>query len=224
MGEKDKIKKYLEYKGISKNKFYTETGLSVGFLDSGKSLGADKVKIIINTYPDLNLDWLIMDTGPMISSPEPVEIETTFKQKADHTLSSQNVPLFRITAQAGIVALFNDKNSAIPISHLQIPDLPPCDGALYVYGDSMYPLLKSGDIVLYKEVSIENILWGEMYLVAFSRDGDDFVAIKYIQKAEQKENVTLVSQNAYHAPCTIPRDSIRALALIKASVRFNTMG
>lgn len=66
MGEKDKIKAYLTQKGISKNRFYTDTGLSIGFLDSGKSLGADKVRIIINTYPDLNIDWLIMDNGPML--------------------------------------------------------------------------------------------------------------------------------------------------------------
>ena len=66
MSEKDKIKQYLEYKGISKNRFYTDTGLSVGFLDSGRSLGADKVKIIINKYPDLNMNWLILDEGPMV--------------------------------------------------------------------------------------------------------------------------------------------------------------
>lgn len=77
MTEKDKIKYYLEYKNISKNKFYQETGLSIGFLNSGNSLGADKVRTIINTYPDINLEWLIMDKGPMLrdtSEPkEPVE-------------------------------------------------------------------------------------------------------------------------------------------------------
>lgn len=70
MGEKDKIKQYLDYKGISKNKFYSLTGLSIGFLDSGTSMGADKVKIIINKFPDINIDWLIFDRGDMILSPE----------------------------------------------------------------------------------------------------------------------------------------------------------
>ena len=46
MTEKEKIKMYLENQGISKNKFYQVTGLGIGFLDSGKSLGVDKLKII----------------------------------------------------------------------------------------------------------------------------------------------------------------------------------
>lgn len=66
MGEKDKIKQYLDYKGISKNKFYSLTGLSMGFLDSGTSMGADKVKIIINKFPDININWLVLDRGEMI--------------------------------------------------------------------------------------------------------------------------------------------------------------
>lgn len=70
MGEKDKIKQYLDYKGISKNKFYSLTGLSMGFLDSGTSMGADKVKIIINKFPDININWLVLDRGEMIAPAE----------------------------------------------------------------------------------------------------------------------------------------------------------
>lgn len=66
MNEKEKIKEYLEFKGIAKNKFYTTTGFSVGFLDSGTSIGADKIKTIIDNYPDLNLKWLVLDEGDMI--------------------------------------------------------------------------------------------------------------------------------------------------------------
>lgn len=70
MTEKDKIKQYLEYKQISKYKFYQQTGLSAGFLDSGSSIGVDKARIIINTYPDINLSWLIMGEGPMLRDEE----------------------------------------------------------------------------------------------------------------------------------------------------------
>lgn len=57
-----------------------------------------------------------------------------------------------------MVPLFVDRDSQTPIDYIHIPNLPRCDGAIYVVGDSMYPLLKSGDIVLYKQVSgIENI-------------------------------------------------------------------
>ena len=86
MGEKEKIKKYLEYKGISKNKFYVRTGLSVGFLDSGNSLGVDKARIILNIYSDLNPDWLILDKGEMLK-PESPETEKTLKSVSGPELS-----------------------------------------------------------------------------------------------------------------------------------------
>lgn len=65
MNEKEKIKQYLNSKGISKNSFYQQTGFATGFLDSGKSLGADKLQTIIDNYPDLSLEWLVLGKGDM---------------------------------------------------------------------------------------------------------------------------------------------------------------
>ena len=155
-----------------------------------------------------------------------VNVAEQFPLRTDRKLDLQSVPLYELDATAGLVALFADATRPTPISHLQIPDLPPCDGAIYVRGDSMYPLLKSGDIVLYKEINNANgcLLWGEMYLLSFTLDGEDYITIKYVQKSEVEGFVRLVSHNPHHAPQEIPRDSIRAVALVKASVRFNTMG
>ena len=106
MTDKEKILQYLEYKGISKNKFYVKTGLSVGFLDKGNSLGLDKLKIIIDNYPDLNIDWLLHDRGEMV--------------KSDHKQEPKNevipitagivkyIPLVSQYAKAGYLAGFAD--------------------------------------------------------------------------------------------------------------------
>lgn len=154
------------------------------------------------------------------------DIQTQFTLRTDRTIDMQSVPLYELDATAGLVALFADQTRRAPICHIQIPDLPPCDGAVYVRGDSMYPLLKSGDIVLYKEIpnGSSGILWGEMYLLSFTIDGESYISIKYIQKADDERFVRLVSHNPHHSPKDIPADSIQALALIKASIRFNTMG
>lgn len=154
------------------------------------------------------------------------KVEAQFSLRTDKKVAMQNVPLYELDATAGLVALFSEASRQVPISHLQIPDLLPCDGAIYVRGDSMYPLLKSGDIVLYKEISVgsNSILWGEMYLLSFVLEGETYINIKYIQKADDERFVRLVSHNPHHSPKDIPADSIRALALVKASVRFNTLG
>lgn len=182
----------------------------------------------IVTSLDVNPDWLLTGRGNMEKEPNlqqaRMQVQEKFPLKTDNLVALQRIPLYNLEATAGLVSLFNDVD-AIPISYISLPDLPTCDGAVYVRGDSMYPLLKSGDIVLYKQVHDMQygIFWGEMYLVSANVDGDEFVTIKYIHKSEWENCVKLVSHNQHHEPKDIPVSMIRALALVKASVRYNTI-
>ena len=103
--------------------------------------------------------------------------------------------------------------------------IPKCDGGLRIVGDSMYPLLKSGDIVFYKQVHdiMHSIIWGEMYLISFDIDGDEYVSVKYLQKSDIPDHIVLVSYNEHHKPMEIHINRIRALAFIKASLRLNSL-
>ena len=182
----------------------------------------------IVTSLDVNPDWLLTGRGNMEKEPDQqqagIQVQEKFPLKTDNLVDLQRIPLYNLEATAGLVSLFNDVD-AIPISYISLPDLPACDGAVYVRGDSMYPLLKSGDIVLYKQVHDMQygIFWGEMYLISANVDGDEFVTIKYIHKSERENCVKLVSHNQHHEPKDIPISMIRALALVKASVRYNTI-
>lgn len=112
------------------------------------------------------------------------------------------------------------------IDSIRIPNLPKCDGAIHIVGDSMYPLLKSGDIVLYKEmpVDMQHLFYGEMYLISYIIEGDAYVVVKYINRSPQGEPyVTLVLQNPHHADIDIAFRTVNALALVKASIRINCM-
>ena len=108
---------------------------------------------------------------------------------------------------------------------IKIPHLPKCDGAISITGDSMYPLLKSGDMVLYKEVPLDSIFYGEMYLLAYQIDGwEEYITVKYVQKSELGDDyLKLVSQNQHHQPKDVKKAQITAIAIIKASIRINTM-
>jgi phage repressor protein C with HTH and peptisase S24 domain len=134
------------------------------------------------------------------------------------------VPLYNIDAAANLKTIFDNKHQNI-INTIRIPDLPKCDGAIYIRGDSMYPLLKSGDIVIYKEIAdFENLIFGEMYLIDFTINDDDFLVVKYVKRSNIKGYIQLISYNSHHDPMDIPvKGCIRAMALIKASVRINTM-
>ncbi len=66
MSEKEKLKEYLRIKGITKHAFCKSLGFSDRFLDSGQSLGVDKLRQIKLQYPDLNLEWVVLGKGSMI--------------------------------------------------------------------------------------------------------------------------------------------------------------
>lgn len=93
MTTKEKIKYYIDSKGISKNKFYTITGLSTSFLDSGNTIGVDKAKIIIEKFPDLSLEWLVLDRGPMLANNKvPEEKNDKNSERIDKLLDIGRLP------------------------------------------------------------------------------------------------------------------------------------
>ncbi|MGN1155263.1 MAG: S24 family peptidase [Agathobacter sp.] len=175
-------------------------------------------------FPEISQNWLLTGEGEMIKQSTPVSPKKTFPLRTDRNLTIQEIPLYDFDASAGLVAIFNDMN-AEPVDYLKIPNLPAVDGAIYVRGESMSPLLKSGDIVMYKkkDLTIDNIFWGEIYLLSFNTDGDSYTAVKYIRKSDKPGMVCLASFNPQFAPKEIPMESITALALVKASLTFHTM-
>lgn len=218
----------------NKRAFAQQVGISPTVIENvvGTRQGKPSYDVLEKICANANIsaEWLLSGKGSMIRDEDTqvgtATVQSQFTLRTDRRVDVQSVPLYELDATAGLVALFTEQGRRTPISHIQIPDLPPCDGAVYVRGDSMYPLLKSGDIVLYKEVlnGSKNIFWGEMYLLSFRIDGESYITIKYIQKTDDDRYVRLVSHNPHHSPKDIPIDSIQALALVKASIRFNTMG
>lgn len=225
---KQRILTFLSQIGISQYDFYKKTGITRGILGQNNGISEENITRFLAYFPEVSIEWLIMGHGPMLRDVElqtgSAEIEK-YTLQTDNPLLLQTIPLYDLEASAGLVSLFLDAQTQTPINYLSIPELPSCDGALYVRGDSMYPLLKSGDIVLYKKVTdLEyGILWGEMYLVSFDVDGEEYICIKYLQRSDLADHVRLVSHNPHHDPKDIPLNRIRALAFVKASVRYNTM-
>ena len=171
---------------------------------------------------NLNPDWLETGTGKMFNAEPDL---TSYLHRTDKSLPLQSVPLYSIEGTAGLRPIFAEESNIVPKDFIHIPNLPKCDGAIYIVGDSMYPLLKSGDIILYKQLSdVRDVFWGDMYLLSIEIDGEEYITVKYVQKSEQEGYIRLVSQNQHHADKEVEISRIRAIALIKASVRMHTIG
>lgn len=136
----------------------------------------------------------------------------------------QYVPYYSFEATAGIFEQYDV--SEYEIGRIVVPRMPSCDGAISVTGDSMYPLIKSGDIVAFKLLNdINHIHYGDMYLVCLNEDGDTYIAIKWVRKHESDpQKAVLVSENPHHAPREVYLKDIHKIALIKFTIRYNNMG
>ena len=195
---------------------------ALSMIETGKAGLSARNKNILVQELNLNAEWLDGDNGADMFNLEPDL--TAFRLRTDNSLPMQSVPLYSIEGTAGLVPLFTERRNLKPIDFIHIPNLPKCDGAIYVVGDSMYPLLKSGDIVLYKQLrDLNDIFWGDMYLLSIDIDGEEYITVKYVQKSEVDGCVKLVSQNPHHADKDVALSRIRAIALVKASIRMNSI-
>ncbi|WP_159801464.1 S24 family peptidase [Flavobacterium sp. MK4S-17] len=221
-----RLGKYIEAKNISYYAFENSLEASRGSISKavkeGKSIGSNMLEKILLHYPDLNPEWLLTGSGEMLISNTKIK---SYGLKTDYGIENQQIPLYDIEAFAGLVPLLGNNEATRPIDYISIPNLPKCDGAVYITGDSMYPLLKSGDIVLYKQVQdvTNNIFWGEMYLLGVDMGDEEYVTVKYVHKGSRYDTITLVSENKYYQDKEIEIGRIRALAIVKASVRMNAM-
>ena len=194
---------------------------ALSMIETGKTALSERNKNILVQELNINPDWLESGKGDMFNDQHAYQ---SFTLRTDNTLPRQSVPLYDIEGTAGLVPLFVDGSGHKPIDYITIPNLPKCDGAIYIVGDSMYPLLKSGDIVLYKQLhDLSDIFWGDMYLLSIDIDGEEYITVKYIQKSEKEGCVKLVSQNPHHADKDVELSKIRAIAFVKASIRMNSI-
>jgi len=225
----NKIKDY--YKFSTDTEFAGFIGIKPQTLSSWYTRNTFDIDLVYSKCVGINPEFLLSGKGDVFINPaNNVSREPStryFKLKTDNVIQHQSVPLYDLQASASVVALFRDSNNEKPVDHITIPNLPKCDGAIYVSGDSMYPLLKSGDIIMYKKLAncLDNMFWGEMYLVSLiNDDGDEFVMVKWLHKSDKgEEYVKLVSENRHHQPKDFHVNNIKGLALIKASIRVNSM-
>ncbi len=219
----DRLKQIRKALGMTQQQLAERLGVgkaALSMIETGRASLTSRNRNILVQELNINPDYLESGSEPMFNAEPDL---TAYRHRTDNALPLQSVPLYSIEGTAGLVPLFTEGTQK-PVNYIHIPNLPKCDGAIYVVGDSMYPLLKSGDIVLYKQLSDpEDIFWGDMYLLSLDIDGEEYITVKYIQKSEREGYVKLVSQNPHHADKEVAMQRIRAIALVKASIRMNSI-
>ena len=174
-------------------------------------------KIADSATLSINAGWLLTGKGAMQTHNVNVLYQPPYKE-----VGRGAIPIHDIYAAANLNTLFANDNQRV-MGEIVVPNAPHCDGAIYVRGDSMSPLVKSGDIVSYKQLNnIDNIISGEMYVVDYHHDGDDFLVIKNVEVEEKNNSLRLISYNDYYKDRVIPMSAVRALAHVRIVINFNS--
>lgn len=102
---------------------------------------------------DVDLNWLLIGKGTPKHSAKfcksdltQGEVRVIHNSKTTEAADDRSVTLYDITAAANLKTLFTNKQQ-YALGKTLIPNISTCDGAVYVSGDSIYPILKSGDII-----------------------------------------------------------------------------
>ena len=132
---------YTDVEGITKN-------MMVKLRNGETNEVSTKILMpFLSKYEDVDANYILTGRGTPLR--ENIETTQVYHPKYTEKLESDGaITLYDVEAAANLKTLFDNKDQNI-LGQISIPNIPKCDGAVYVKGDSMYPLLKSGDIVKY---------------------------------------------------------------------------
>mgnify|MGYP003303741984 CR=1 FL=1 len=156
---------------------------------------------IIQGNPSLSPEWLLTGEGDMLKS----TATPTYEQKRDTIKYFPNI----IGSMGGMGFLDDPKEHSI---ELVLPGFNGCKYAINAYGDSMHPVIKSGQIVLLQEWKERFIDWGKIYLVV-TKNG--YRAIKYVVPSENDNTILCKSENENNPPFEVEKEEIYKMFLVK---------
>lgn len=111
---RERIIQYLFLKGVSRYRFYKETGLSNGFLDKEGAINSDNCEKICSCYKDLSPEWLLMGTGEMLRSVGDEPVINTYAQKNKaNNIASVEVLVNKIVELSSQNSLLKHENEVL---------------------------------------------------------------------------------------------------------------
>lgn len=222
MGTVQRIQQYIENKGISKYRFYQQSGLSNGALDKGENIGSDKCEKILYAFPDLNSDWLLTGRGSMLKN-NGLELIDNKEDIEKNELPEVNyeykgAPYYNVDFIGGFDLVLNDQTNN-PDYYINFPPYNK-EGVVWcnITGHSMEPELNNGDFIALKEMTdpIEYLPYGEIYGIIT----DNYRTVKRIRISERKGFVRLIPTNKSpeYGEQEIPINMIRKVFAVLGSM------
>ena len=180
---------------------------------SRKKISVDLLKSMKRSYPQINVEWILTGKGDMFF---------TNKNYCDNNCKfiQGKLPLIPYDGWAGLGSPnFSDERVE---EYYIIPDFKDANFLLRVKGDSMTPLLESGDLVACKKVC-ELCDDKKIHAIYTKSMG---VLIKHILRDSMPSHLTFKSENNNYPEFNLPVSDIVDIALVVGSIslaRFSAL-
>jgi repressor LexA len=208
---KQNILQFIEFKGISKYKFYQTTGITRGILDQNNGMSEENTARFIAYFPEINSEWLLTGKGEMLKDHKVVAVAVPAVQPG------VGIPLIPLDAMAGM-ATGELTILEADCERFVIPMFKGADYLIPVKGSSMYPKYSSGDVVACKILPLRDLFfqWNKVYVL----DTAQGPVIKRIRPSNQENYIQLFSENPSYPPFDLSIKQINAIAIVIGVVRL----
>ena len=169
-----RIDAVIKWANMSTNYFARHIGLARGenlyqIKRGNNGISLDVADRIVTKFPQIDKLWLLTGEGQMFS---------------DVKMRGAQIPFFRLDPEQNL----NQAKRTEPEAYLMLPMVDRCDFAMSSSGRAMGSVIPPETTVLFKAVSVESIIPGEIYLVVTNK----FTALRFVRTGEKKNEIRLV--------------------------------
>ena len=232
-----RLKMFLKHKGMSQKDFASQIGVSTGYVNAiSKGIGQEKIYIIKEKYPELNIDWLMTGEGEMlkaqstnnvsvgnvsgngnnfvagndnnIGTPRKEDVETI--EGEDVEIKETIILMPEIINQEGIDIKKEIKEGTLDAEIKPTQDvLPPHHAKVYTENDEMSPEIEANDPVFVRLLtSKHDFLNGRMYFVNL----ENGCVVRWVVRVDA-EHIRLISMKDEE---TVSMSSVKSISEVVA--------
>ena len=139
-------------------------GISRSTLSNWNARNSIDFPLLLGSLDDVDYNWLLTGKGSPAHHSKfcdndlvQGEVEILHTPKTADPMDDRSVTLYDISAAANLKTLLADRPQ-YALGRIVLPTIPVCDGAVYVSGDSMYPIPVSYTHLVLPTISTEILI------------------------------------------------------------------
>ena len=174
---------------------------------------------ISRVYGDISTEWLLRDKGEMIKNNTDSIIEREWKpleisESAISKTKRKGALIYDIDATCGLSGRDIEFTDEKVIGSIDAPEINPDSKIIFATGDSMLPLIASGDRVVIRKIeSWDYFNYGQVYLII----KNEYRLIKRVRRhPKDSDNLILLrSENPDYDDIDLPKREIIHLFIVE---------